>query len=144
MLANGSHVIITPHVACQVHSGFKRIGLWEACFAGLVLERDPTQRAYHGCWWILAPEYHKIRDYLMPWWFIIVQVATTLCIMMQLINIFLQIHLLRVTAERDATGGPKRAPMAVVQVSTIFCLINGKYERSAVNINIILLSYSCA
>ena len=36
------------------------------CIAGLVLDRDPTQKAYHGCWWILAPEYKEIREWLMP------------------------------------------------------------------------------
>ena len=50
----------------RVYSPFKRIGLWEACFAGLVLEVDPRQKAYHGCWWILSPEYDDIRTWLMP------------------------------------------------------------------------------
>lgn len=47
-------------------SGFKRMGLWEVCFAGMVLETDPTQKAYHGCWWILAPEFRQIKGWLMP------------------------------------------------------------------------------
>ena len=50
----------------RLHSGFKKLGLWEACFAGNVIPNDPTQRAYHGCWWILAPEYWDIRSWLMP------------------------------------------------------------------------------
>lgn len=50
----------------RVYSGFKLIGLWEVCFAGHVLEMDPTLKSYHGCWWILAPEFVKIRDWMMP------------------------------------------------------------------------------
>lgn len=50
----------------RVHSSFKRMGLWEACFAGMVLPMDPSQKSYHGCWWILAPEYTPIRSWLMP------------------------------------------------------------------------------
>ena len=50
----------------RVYSGFRNIGLWEACFAGLVLDRDPTQKSYHGCWWILAPELWNIRRWVMP------------------------------------------------------------------------------
>ena len=57
----------------RVYSGFKKTGLWEACFAGLVIARDPSQKAYHGCWWILSPEYKRIRDWLMPceYWLVI-------------------------------------------------------------------------
>ena len=50
----------------RVHSPFKRIGLWEACFAGMILPMDPAQKAYHGCWWTLAKEYIPIREWLMP------------------------------------------------------------------------------
>ena len=50
----------------RVYSGFKRMGLWEACFAGLLLETDITNKAYHGCWWMLAPEFWNIRGWLMP------------------------------------------------------------------------------
>ena len=50
----------------RVYSGFRKIGLWEACFSGLTLPRDPTQKSYHGCWWILAPELWNIRHWVMP------------------------------------------------------------------------------
>ncbi len=50
----------------RVYSPFKRIGLWEACFSGLVLPMDYTQKAYHGCWWILATEFMEIRNWVMP------------------------------------------------------------------------------
>ena len=45
---------------CNKKSLLHRIGLWEACFAGLVLENDPSTEAYHGCWWVLAPEYQGV------------------------------------------------------------------------------------
>ena len=32
----------------------------------MVLQTDPEQKSYHGCWWILAPEFIRIRDWLMP------------------------------------------------------------------------------
>jgi len=50
----------------RVYSGFRNIGLWEVCFAGMLLERDPRQQSYHGCWWILAPELYWIRGWMMP------------------------------------------------------------------------------
>ena len=50
----------------RVYSGFRNIGLWEVCFAGMLLPRDPTQKSYHGCWWILAPEMYNIRGWIMP------------------------------------------------------------------------------
>ena len=52
---------------CNMTSSLlQRIGLWEACFAGLVLENDPSTKAYHGCWWVLAPEFYSIRGWLLP------------------------------------------------------------------------------
>ena len=50
----------------RVYSPFKKVGLWEICFAGMVLEMDPAQKAYHGCWWIIAPEFKSIRSWIMP------------------------------------------------------------------------------
>ncbi len=41
-------------------------GLWEVCFAGMVLPTDPDQVSYHGCWWILSPMYQDIRGWIMP------------------------------------------------------------------------------
>jgi len=73
---------ITPYWAIswpRVYSGFRKIGLWEACFAGLRIEQDPSQKSYHGCWWILSPELYAIRSWIMPREFLTYFVMTYEC-----------------------------------------------------------------
>ncbi|CAH1776236.1 unnamed protein product [Owenia fusiformis] len=73
----------------RVHSEFKRIGLWEACFAGFIHPRDELGKAYHGCWWTFSKEYWNIRDWLLPPWFISVQVMVTGTLICQLVGAIL-------------------------------------------------------
>lgn len=92
----------------RVYSGFKRIGLWEACFAGLVLETDRSTKAYHGCWWILAPEFWEIRGWLMPGWFIFTQVAVTVCLVAQAVGFFINFLIWLKTGGRQKDGQYKK------------------------------------
>jgi len=73
----------------RVHSGFKHIGLWEACFSGLVLQYDPSLKSYHGCWWMLSTEFNDVKAWIMPWWFLMTQILLTLCIVAEIINVIL-------------------------------------------------------
>ncbi|ELU13586.1 hypothetical protein CAPTEDRAFT_31263, partial [Capitella teleta] len=107
----------------RVYSGFKRTGLWETCFAGLIINRDPTQKAYHGCWWILAPEYMRIREWIMPWWFIITQIIITCALVAEAIDVIILIYVYMYTAGQSATGrGKKRAPFKLIQTTTIITI----------------------
>lgn len=108
----------------RVFSQFKRLGLWEACFAGLVIEMDPRQKAYHGCWWILAKEFYDIRDYVMPPWFVTIQVLVTVDILCEFSALVIQGMVFVKSQVSDATGYSKRLPpFNLVQAVTYITLI---------------------
>lgn len=108
----------------RVYSGFRKIGLWEVCFAGLYIGRDPITRTYHGCWWIFAPEFYHIRDLVMPPWFIIVQILITVCLILEIINIVVVILVWLRTSKYDSSGlGKRRAPFNFVQAATIMTIV---------------------
>ncbi|ESN93455.1 hypothetical protein HELRODRAFT_194101 [Helobdella robusta] len=103
----------------RVYSGFRKMGLWEVCFAGMLLEYDPAQKAYYGCWWILAPELYEIRSFIMPPWFIVIQILVTICLMLEIILVILDAALWVASLQRDNSGiGRKRAPYSMVQSVT--------------------------
>lgn len=107
----------------RVYSPFKRTGLWETCFAGLRLQADSNRVSYHGCWWILADYFVDIRDWLMPWWFIITQILCTLTILCFLVNLILMLILWVKTDGLNKAGtGPKRVPMGILNISTILTI----------------------
>jgi len=108
----------------RVHSGFKRIGLWEVCFEGMVLQTDPEQKSYHGCWWILAPEFIRIRDWLMPPYMIWAQVAVTLCFCAQAVCLALMLFSWITTGmtQRDPRK-KKRDPLPLVTASCIITVV---------------------
>lgn len=109
----------------RVFSEFKRIGLWEACFAGLVLEWDPSQKAYHGCWWTLAEEYIPIREWMMPPWFVTTQVLVTICLCLEVVLVSFLGMLYSNAKRADAMGqvGQVRQPFQIVQASMIVSII---------------------
>lgn len=102
----------------RVYNGFKMIGLWEVCFSGMILEMDPAQKSYHGCWWILAPEFYKIRQWLMPGWFIFTQVAVTICLVAQLIGFGMAfvIWLRTGMTQRNIDKKPRRDPLSMLHI----------------------------
>ncbi|KAI0207405.1 hypothetical protein LSAT2_007938 [Lamellibrachia satsuma] len=107
----------------RVHNSFKMVGLWEMCFAGLVLEFEPEMKAYNGCWWVLAPEYWPIRKWLMPDWFIATQVIVTVCFVAQFIVCCIMLHLwLRYRYEKHRYGGTRRPSLALTQ-TTLFLTV---------------------
>jgi len=110
----------------RVYNPFKKIGLWEVCFAGLVLEMDPTQKSYHGCWWILAPEFRNITKWLMPSWFVWTQVVVTFCFVAQMINVTLLMLIWCRTGwtQRDAAVRRRRDPFILLNTSFIITFVS--------------------
>jgi len=109
----------------RVYSPFKSIGMWEACFAGLVL---PTQtgepHGYHGCWWILAEYYQNIREFLMPPWFIICQICTTVVFILFIIDLIMMTVLwCRTSTDSESGMGKRRPNIKVLQTTTVLLII---------------------
>lgn len=109
----------------RIFSEFKRIGLWEACFAGLVLDWDANQKAYHGCWWILADEFKPIRNWMMPFWFVMTQLFVTLCLVAEFVGIIFLGMMYSNATTKNAMGqvGEKRQPWYMVQAATYITYI---------------------
>lgn len=108
----------------RIYSGFQKIGLWEACFQGLVLPFDPRLRSYYGCWWIFAPEFEDMREFLMPWWFILTQLICVLVLILLVIALTLHFALWLIGARKNNVGVKSREPITVVQALTVITIIN--------------------
>jgi len=68
----------------RIHTPLDRLGLWEFCLDGLIHRLDRRMKSYWGCWWVFAPEYYAISDYLMPPWFRITQCCVTLTLLIHI------------------------------------------------------------
>jgi hypothetical protein len=40
---------------------FRNLGLWQVCISGFRNPRDMWGKVFHGCWWIFAREYDRLR-----------------------------------------------------------------------------------
>jgi len=108
----------------RVFSPFRKLGLWEACFAGEILPQDPHQKSYHGCWWILSPELYGIREWIMPPWFVVVQILVTISIVIEALALIFNIQVCGRTSSRDKSGlGRRRAPYNIVQAMTYITIV---------------------
>jgi hypothetical protein len=118
---------ITPYWVIswpRVYSGFRKIGMWEVCFAGYRIPNDPAMKSYHGCWWIIAPELYQIRSWIMPPWFIIVQILMTISVVIEILSLIFLLMIWSTTSSRDNSGiGKRRAPFNLVQGATIITII---------------------
>jgi hypothetical protein len=127
---------ITPYWVIswpRVYSPFRKVGLWEACFAGQILDRDPLQKSYHGCWWILAPELYDIRDWIMPPWFVVVQILITISLVIEFVALIFNIRVWLHTSGHDKSGlGRRRAPFNIVQAMTYITIITTVLKAIAV------------
>jgi hypothetical protein len=65
---------------------FKNMGLWHVCFHDYMQFKDDSQQIYDGCWWVFdsATKYYKLREWLIPPWFISCQVLTAGCLMVEI------------------------------------------------------------
>lgn len=60
-------------------NNFRNLGLWQVCFHDYMHHKDDSQEIYNGCWWVFNQEkrYWKLREWLLPPWFISCQVLVT-------------------------------------------------------------------
>ncbi|VDO03809.1 unnamed protein product [Rodentolepis nana] len=71
------------------NAGFVRLGLWEVCFNNFIFADDYISKAYNGCWYVFRQEFKYIRYWINPPWFIIVQVLSIVCIILNLGSLLL-------------------------------------------------------
>jgi len=111
----------------RVYSPFRKIGLWEVCLEGMILEIDPTQKSYHGCWWILAPEFWRITRWLMPPWFVWTQVAVTFCLVaeMLVVGLLIFIYIRTGMTQRDEKTKRRKDPFVLINISAITTFVYG-------------------
>jgi len=117
----------------RVHSPFKRIGLWEVCFAGMILPTDIRQKAYHGCWWLLTSYFNNLRDWLMPWWFILTMVVETIMLILLVVNLILTLVIWATTGTDNRSGtGKKRMNVGFLNISAIITVIEAFLQSAVV------------
>lgn len=58
---------------------FRNMGLWHVCFNKYMQFKDDSQHVYSECWWVFdhQTKHYKLREWLIPPWFISCQVLTT-------------------------------------------------------------------
>jgi len=52
---------------------FLNMGLWTFCFDKFRFPRNQYDRMYHGCHPIWGYEYREIREWMAPWWLMLIQ-----------------------------------------------------------------------
>lgn len=50
----------------EANSGFRNMGLWEACFNNYAYDGDTLGKTYDGCSWMFSYEFRPIIDWLIP------------------------------------------------------------------------------
>jgi len=99
----------------------------------MILPNDPTEKSYHGCWWIMAPELYAIRSWIMPPWFIVVQILITVSLCIEILALIYNIIVVCVTRRIDKAGiAKKRAPFYRVQAITYITIITAFLKSAAV------------
>jgi len=70
---------------------FRNLGLWQVCFQDYMHHKDDSQEIYDGCWWVFNTDkrYRKLREWLMPPWFISCQVMVVGTLLLQLGTVIL-------------------------------------------------------
>ncbi|ELT92572.1 hypothetical protein CAPTEDRAFT_167369 [Capitella teleta] len=60
-------------------NNFRNLGLWQICFHDYMHHKDDSQEIYSECWWVFKQDakYSKLREWLLPPWFMSVQVLVT-------------------------------------------------------------------
>ncbi|KAK3087052.1 hypothetical protein FSP39_001046 [Pinctada imbricata] len=110
----------------QIQSGFKKLGLWEACFKDWTYFKDYNGKQYNGCWWIFSYEYRPIWQWLNPPWFLAIQVLMTLTLLLELVTVVLLIlYVIRVfPASSNYVGLFATAIMALLSgIVTAICMV---------------------
>lgn len=68
---------------------FQNMGLWEICMKDYMHHKDDSQTIYNGCWWVFDREekFEKLKEWLLPPWFITCQVMVTMNLICQFATI---------------------------------------------------------
>jgi len=75
-------------------SPFLNMGLWEVCFFRFRFPKFQFDRLFTGCHAIWGDEYRLIREWLRPWWLLLVQFFMALCFAISFISQIFDVCLL--------------------------------------------------
>ena len=115
----------------------------------MVLDQDPSQKSYHGCWWILAPEFNEIARWVMPCtsaehvpikmqvrtsvslplsaWFVYTQVAITLCFCAMAVGTAIVVYIWIQTGNMQLDKRPsyRKENIKLLQTPVIMTVVTG-------------------
>ncbi|KAH8325606.1 hypothetical protein KR067_002315 [Drosophila pandora] len=80
---------------------FTNLGLWEVCFSNFQDIHRFYDTRFNGCMWVFEEEYYIISDFLLPGFYIAVQLFATLCFVMCLLALPLTLLFLRTSRDDD-------------------------------------------
>ncbi|ALC40678.1 kune [Drosophila busckii] len=80
---------------------FTNLGLWEVCFNNFQDIHRFYDTQFTGCMWVFEEEYYIIHDFLLPGFYIAVQLFATLCFVMCLVALPLTLSFLRTSRDDD-------------------------------------------
>ncbi|KAH8326826.1 hypothetical protein KR074_001471 [Drosophila pseudoananassae] len=80
---------------------FTNLGLWEVCFNNFQDIHRFYDNRFTGCMWVFEEEYYIIHDFLLPGFYIAVQLFATLCFVMCLLALPLTLMFLRTSRDDD-------------------------------------------
>ncbi|XP_030377197.1 uncharacterized protein LOC115626081 [Scaptodrosophila lebanonensis] len=80
---------------------FTNLGLWEVCFNNFQDIHRFYDTRFNGCMWVFEEEYYIIHDFLLPGFYIAVQLFATLCFVMCLIALPMTLAFLRTSRDDD-------------------------------------------
>ncbi|XP_016932672.2 uncharacterized protein kune [Drosophila suzukii] len=102
---------------------FTNLGLWEVCFKNFQDIHRFYDNRFNGCMWVFEEEYYIIHDFLLPGFYISVQIFATLCFVMCLITVPLTIAFLRTSRDDDRYMGLLLAIGSCQVVGSVFGFI---------------------
>ncbi|XP_068144933.1 uncharacterized protein kune [Drosophila tropicalis] len=80
---------------------FTNLGLWTVCFNNFQDIHRFYDIRFTGCMWVFEEEYYIIHDFLLPGFYIAVQLFATLCFVMCLIALPFTLAFLRTSRDDD-------------------------------------------
>ncbi|GAB6020197.1 hypothetical protein CHUAL_002918 [Chamberlinius hualienensis] len=68
----------------ETYSNFVNLGLWEVCFHEFRYPRYQFDKKFNGCHYIYSQEYLILREWLLPGWYLFVQGAMSVALLLAL------------------------------------------------------------
>lgn len=78
----------------DTQSPFKNMGLWEFCFDNYRFPYFQFDKLWHGCHATYGDEFRLIREWMSPWWLIIVQMFSIVAFVVATIGQLLMVALI--------------------------------------------------